>query len=145
MFRRVPRPWACAHHRCTGRWIVADYLQRDQAPFDGGQWAALDATVVRTAQSMLVGRRFISVVGPFGPGVEAMPLDVLRGSPGGHVDLLGSASNGIGTEHRRFLPMPLLYEDFWVHWRDLEASRQLSAPLDLGAAAAAAAATAVAE
>jgi uncharacterized linocin/CFP29 family protein len=124
---------------------VADYLQRDQAPFDGDQWAALDATVVRTAQSMLVGRRFISVVGPFGPGVEAMPLDVLRGSTGGHVDLLGNASNGIGTEHRRFLPMPLLYEDFWVHWRDLEASRQLSAPLDLGVAAAAAAATAVAE
>src|SRR5919206_1728175 len=125
---------------------MPDYLQRDQSPFDPGEWAAIDQTVVRTAQSMLVGRRFISLVGPFGPGVEALPSDTIGGGAGGRIDLLGNQEDeAIAIEARRFLPLPLLYKDFWVHWRDLEASRQLGVPLDVGKAAAAAAATAQAE
>src|SRR5262249_38338300 len=46
------------------------------------------------------------------------------------------------SNNRRFLPLPLLYQDFWLHWRDLESSRQLGVPLDVGKVAAAAAATA---
>jgi uncharacterized linocin/CFP29 family protein len=125
---------------------VPEYLQREQAPLGVDQWAALDQAVVRTAQSMLVGRRFISLVGPFGPGVEALPSDTIGGGGGGHIDLLGNVEDeAIAIQARRFLPLPLLYKDFWVHWRDLEASRQLGVPLDLGKAAAAAAATAQAE
>jgi uncharacterized linocin/CFP29 family protein len=121
-------------------------LQRDQAPLGVGEWAALDQTVVRTAQSVLVGRRFINLVGPFGPGVEALPNDVLGGGGQGLVDLLGNQeSEPVRIERRRFLPLPLLYKDFWVHWRDLESSRQLGVPLDVGKAAAAASATAQAE
>jgi uncharacterized linocin/CFP29 family protein len=126
--------------------LVPDYLQREQAPLGLDQWAALDQTVVRTAQSMLVGRRFINLVGPFGAGVEALPNDTLSGAGFGNIDLLGlDESEPIGIERRRFLPMPLLYKDFWVHWRDLESSRLLGVPLDVGKAAAAAAATAQAE
>jgi uncharacterized linocin/CFP29 family protein len=125
---------------------VAEYLQRDQAPLTLAQWAALDQTVVRTAQSMLVGRRFVSLVGPFGPGVEALPSDTIGGAGNGQIDLLGNQEDeAIQIEGRRFLPLPLLYKDFWVHWRDLEASRQLGVPLGVGNAAAAAAATAQAE
>ena len=125
---------------------MPDYLQREQAPLGIDQWAAIDQIVVRTAQSMLVGRRFLALVGPFGPGVEVLPNDILVGSPGAHVDLLGNAeSNAIGTDRRTFLPIPLIYQDFWVHWRDLESSRQLGVPLDLGKAAAAAAAVGQAE
>jgi uncharacterized linocin/CFP29 family protein len=125
---------------------VADYLQRDQAPFGPAEWAAIDQTVVRTAQSMLVGRRFISLVGPFGPGIESLPNDVLDGAGAGAIDLLGNEEReGLTTAHRQFLPLPLLYKDFWVHWRDLEATRLLGVPLDVGKAAAAAAGTAVAE
>jgi uncharacterized linocin/CFP29 family protein len=125
---------------------VPDYLQREQAPLGLDQWAALDQTVVRIAQSMLVGRRFISLVGPFGPGVEALPNDTLASHGTGQIDLLGNQdSEAIGIERRRFLPLPLLYKDFWIHWRDLESSRQLGVPLDVGKAAAAASATAQAE
>jgi uncharacterized linocin/CFP29 family protein len=125
---------------------VPEYLQRDQAPLGIDQWAAIDQAVVRTAQSMLVGRRFISLVGPFGPGVEALPSDTIGGAGIGQIDLLGNdEGQAIGIEGRRFLPLPLLYKDFWIHWRDLEASRQLGVPLGLGNAAAAAAATAQAE
>jgi uncharacterized linocin/CFP29 family protein len=125
---------------------VPDYLQRDQAPLGPGEWAAVDQTVVRTAQSVLVGRRFISLVGPFGPGIEALPNDLLAGGGQGQIDLLGNnEGEALTIERRRFLPLPLLYKDFWVHWRDLESSRQLGVPLDVGKAAAAAAATAQTE
>ena len=125
---------------------MPEYLQRDQAPFGPGEWAAIDQTVVRTAQSMLVGRRFINLVGPFGPGIESLPNDVLDGAGPGAIDLLGNQEGeALATSERRFLPLPLLYKDFWLHWRDLEATRQLGVPLDVGKAAAAAAGTAQAE
>jgi uncharacterized linocin/CFP29 family protein len=125
---------------------VPDFLQRDLAPLAADEWAGIDQTVVRTAQSVLVGRRFISLVGPFGPGVEALPNDVLSGSGAGMLDLLGNQEGeSLAIDRRTFLPLPLLYKDFWVHWRDLESSRQLGVPLDVGKAAAAAAATAQAE
>jgi uncharacterized linocin/CFP29 family protein len=125
---------------------VPDYLQRDQVPLGPDEWAAIDQTVVRTAQSVLVGRRFINLVGPFGPGIESLPNDVLDGAGRGAIDLLGNTEGeALSTEHRQFLPVPLLYKDFWLHWRDLEATRQLGVPLDVGKVAAAAAGTAQAE
>jgi uncharacterized linocin/CFP29 family protein len=125
---------------------VAEYLQREQAPFEPAEWAAIDQAVVRTAQSVLVGRRFINLVGPFGPGVESLPNDVLSGGGGGRVDLLGNAEDEqLSIESRRFLPLPLLYKDFWIHWRDIESSRLIGVPLDIGKPAAAAAATAQTE
>lgn len=125
---------------------MADYLQRDQAPLTGAQWNLLDSAVVSTARSSLVGRRFISLVGPFGPGVEALPSDTLSGTRAGQVDLLGNEeSEIIGVERRRFLPIPLIYKDFWLHWRDLETSRQFGTPLETDKAAGAASACAQAE
>jgi uncharacterized linocin/CFP29 family protein len=125
---------------------VAEYLQRDQAPFGPAEWAAIDQAVIRTAQSVLVGRRFINLVGPFGPGVESLPNDVLSGGGGGRIDLLGNAEDEqLSIESRRFLPLPLLYKDFWIHWRDIESSRLVGVPLDIGKPAAAAAATAQTE
>ena len=125
---------------------MPEYLQRDQAPFGPAEWAAIDQTVVRTAQSVLVGRRFINLVGPFGPGIEALPNDLLSGGGGGRIDLLGNAEDEqLSIGNRRFLPLPLLYKDFWIHWRDLESSRVLGVPLDTGKAAAASSATAQTE
>jgi uncharacterized linocin/CFP29 family protein len=125
---------------------MTEYLQRDQAPLTSSQWEALDAMVVRTAQAVLVGRRFLSLVGPFGPGVEAVPSDTLTGAATGQIDLLGNAEGEtVGVQRRRYLPLPLIYQDFWLHWRDLESSGRFGVPLDLTKAAAAAAACAQAE
>jgi uncharacterized linocin/CFP29 family protein len=125
---------------------VVDYLQRDQAPLTPDEWLALDGAVVRTAQGSLVGRRFISLAGPFGAGLEVVPHDTL-GDPGrGQVDLLGNNEMAaIGFTERVFLPLLLVYQDFWVHWRDLATSRQFGLPLDTGKAAAAAATAASTE
>lgn len=125
---------------------MADYLQRDQAPLSAEQWARLDEVVISTARSALVARRFIPLLGPFGAGVLALPDDTIAGTDPGEIDLLGTHdSDAVGIERRRFLPVPLLYKDFWLHWRDLEASRHFALPLDTGKAAAAAAAAARAE
>ena len=125
---------------------MADYLQRGQAPLSDSQWRALDAAVISTARSSLVGRRFISLAGPFGPGVEALPSDTLAGASAGQVDLLGNdEGEAIGIERRRFLPLPLIYKDFWLHWRDLESSGQFGIPLETNKAVGAAAACAQAE
>jgi uncharacterized linocin/CFP29 family protein len=125
---------------------VSDLLQRDLAPLRPEEWASIDQTVVRTAQSVLVGRRFIGLVGPFGAGIEALPNDVLTAAGTGQIDLVGdNAGDALTIDRRRFLPLPLLYKDFWLHWRDLESTRQLGVPLDVGKPAAAAAATAQTE
>lgn len=125
---------------------MPDYLQRDQAPLSPAQWNILDQAVISTARAMLIDRRFISLVGPFGPGIEAVPNDILVGGARGQINLLGQAEGQpIQIENRRYLPLPLLYEDFWVHWRDVEANRDVGLPFDTGEAAAAAAAVAQAE
>lgn len=125
---------------------MADYLQRDQAPLTGDQWRALDTAAISTARSKLVGRRFISLVGPFGPGVEALPSDTLSGTTDGQIDLLGNAEHEIiGVERRRYLPLPVIYKDFWIYWRDLESSSQFGTPLETSKAAGAASACAQAE
>jgi uncharacterized linocin/CFP29 family protein len=125
---------------------MPDYLQRDQAPLSSAQWAVLDQAVVATASGMLIGRRIMTVVGPFGAGIEALASDTLVGGPAAQIDLLGNAEAGaVQIEGRRFLPLPLLYQDFWVHWRDLESQRQLGIALPAGEATAAATSVATAE
>jgi uncharacterized linocin/CFP29 family protein len=125
---------------------MPDFLQRDQAPFTSDQWSTLDKVVVGAARSILVGRRVIPIVGPFGAGIQALPVDRLGGMGAGQIDLLGNNEGGaVGWEARRYLPVPLLYKDFWLHWRDLEAANHSGLPLDTSAAAAAAEGVARAE
>lgn len=117
---------------------MVDFLQRDQAPLCS-QWTALDQAAVGTTQALVVARRVISLVGPFGLGVEVLPSDALTGTTTGQLDLLGSAEGEVvGVEHRRYHPLPLIYKDFWIHGRSLEANRQFGLPLDISKAAAAA-------
>lgn len=124
---------------------MADFFLRDQAPLNTEQWSLLETAVVETARSSLIGRRFIPLIGPFGPGLQAIPDDTIAGAGAGHIDLLGQADDAVKIERRRFLPLPLIYKDFWLHWRDLEAAKQFHLPLDTGKAAAAASACAHAE
>jgi uncharacterized linocin/CFP29 family protein len=125
---------------------MPDYLQRDQAPLSASQWNLLTDAAVSTARSILVDRRFVTLVGPFGPAVEAVPAELIGGGTGGEVNLFGQAEGeAVMLEHRRFVPLPLIYKDFWLHWRDIDANRQLGFPLGIGEAAAAASSVALAE
>lgn len=125
---------------------MADYLMRDQAPLSPEQWEQIDRTVVEVARQFLVGRRFIPVYGPLGAGMQAIISNVFGGIGDATVDILGDAETSpVLVETRRAEILPMLYKDFRLNWRDIEASRQLGIPLDTGPAAAAAYAVALAE
>ena len=64
------------------------------------------------------------VVGPFGAALQALPDDTIGGGTAGHVDLLGVSEDAVHIERRRYVPVPLIYKDFSLFWRDLEASRE---------------------
>ncbi len=114
---------------------MADFLDRGHAPLTAEQWKELDERVSRTAESALVGRRFIEVSGPWGPGVQAIPTDMFEGTDRGSVDLLGEAAGErIYAARRSHLSLPLIYKDFQFNWRDIETSQQLGTPLDFGPA-----------
>lgn len=125
---------------------MADYLLRDQAPLTAAQWMQLDQGVTQVAARNLIGRRVIPLFGPFGPGIQVIAKDLYTGVAEGTVDLQGSTDGGIvQATGRQFVPLPMIYKDFMLHWRDLETATQLNLPLDISPAAAAAAFCARAE
>ncbi len=112
---------------------MSDYLMRDDAPFSDEEWEKLDKLVVDVARSLLVGRRFISLAGPVGVGVPTVTVPTIGG--GDVIEVSG----------RKYLPLPLIHQDFRLSWRDIEISRQTGMPLELGPAAAASTSCARAE
>lgn len=125
---------------------MGDYLLRDQAPLSPDQWEQIDSTVKSVAERNLVGRRLVPVFGPLGPGLQAVPADTLVGAENGAIDFVGEAEGSlIHLSSRDYIPLPIIYKDFRLHWRDLESASQLSIPLDVSPAAAAAAFCARAE
>lgn len=97
---------------------MGDYLMRDAAPLSEQEWEQLDQVIVKTARQFLVGRRFLDLAGPYGAGLEVVPV-------------------GTGAA-RRHIPLTVISERFRLHWRDIEASRQMGLGLELGPAAQAA-------
>jgi uncharacterized linocin/CFP29 family protein len=104
---------------------MSDYLMRSDAPLSDEEWKHLDNVVVSTARQFLVGRRFLDLKGPFGAGLETVPV-------------------GTG-EARRHLGLEVFESSFMLHWREIQANRKLKIPLDMGAAAQAAMTCAKAE
>ena len=102
-----------------------DYLLRDAAPLTEDEWEHLDEVAVATARQFLVGRRFLELAGPFGPGLETVPV-------------------GVGGD-RKHIPVTVLKQDFTLFWRDIEANRRLEVPIEAGPAAQAAMACATEE
>lgn len=128
---------------------MADFLNRDQAPLSKEQWAKLDEMVVGAARKILVGRRVLTLSGPYGAGLQTIPLNrVDVGVACVHQE--GSAEEcetggPVTLTQREMLTVPVIHKDFWLLWRDIETSQQFNAPLDLSPAAAAAVACAYAE
>ena len=92
--------------------------------------------VIEVARRSLVGRRFIDLYGPLGAGVQTVPQDQFKGVEPGAVDLVGdSTASRVFSDKRTFLTIPLIYKDFLLHWRDIEAARSHNMPLDVSAAA----------
>lgn len=124
---------------------MTDYLLRNGAPLTDDQWEMVDRVVVETARRILVGRRFIPVVGPFGPGVQTVPFDTFGEVEAAEVDVMGEGGELVSPLTRQHLPLPIIYKDFRLNWRDIESSQRFDVPLDMGPVATAATACAHAE
>jgi len=119
---------------------MADFLYRDEAPLSQSEWDQIDKVVVDTARRQLVGRRFITVQGPFGPGLQEVPVYVFTETAPAIVDIIGQEDpNPIRASRRLHPVIPVIYKDFWLFWRDIETSHRFKVPLSLSAAAEAAA------
>lgn len=122
--------------------MIDPWLQRDTVPLPQAQWDALDRIVLDTARSSLVGRRFIPIYGPLGPGFQTVPLHEFEGTYPGQVDFTGEAECGtVRTARVRHIPLPIIHKDFMLLWRNV-AGHEAGLPLDLAPAASAAAFTA---
>jgi uncharacterized linocin/CFP29 family protein len=116
-----------------------DILDRSSSPLTGEEWHRIDEAVISTARNMLVGRKMIEVLGPLGPGVYALPYAVFGGSKPAAIDMIGDRADSIvAAERRETINLPMIFKDFKIFWRDVEADRHLGIPLDVSVAAVAA-------
>lgn len=104
------------------------YLSRESSSISEELWRRIDSTVVDTARSILTGRKFLTIYGPLGIGTDSIVLDS---------DTVDEeyGDSLITTKGRRFIEIPLLYNDFTLLSRDIERSLQYGYPVDLAKAA----------
>jgi len=113
-----------------------DILDRKAAPLTENEWSRIDEAVVNTASRMLVGRKIIEVLGPLGSGVYSIPYSVFSGKSATGIDMVGEADSFVvEPTSRATINLPMLYKDFKIMWRDVEADRHLGLPLDVSTAA----------
>ncbi len=124
-----------------------NYLHREESPLTPKEWEAIDSTVVSVAKNNLVGRRFVELTPALDPSIQTVAYDTISNtSNDGACGLFGDKECGlVKVKSRKFLPIPQIYKDFKIHWRDIETSRKLNIPLDLGVVAAATREVAIAE
>lgn len=108
-------------------------------------WEKLQRHVHETIEKCLVGRKFLETYGPLGVGSQCVSIDTFGLPSWATVDMLGEADNAIHSLKRDVAHIPVIYKDFWLFWRDLEASKKGEIPLDTSAAIGAAVATAARE
>jgi len=101
-------------------------------------WEKLQCVVRKTVKHHLVGRKFIDVYGPLGTGAESVSLDTYGIPSWANIDMLGESNEAVHPLKRKILRIPLIYKDFWLFWRDIEASKKGEKPLDTSAAVSAA-------
>ena len=101
-------------------------------------WEKLQRTVHETIERHLVGRKFVEVYGPLGKGVQCVPLDTYAIPSWASIDMLGESNEAIHPQKRDIAHIPLIYKDFWLFWRDIEASKKCETPLDVSIAVGAA-------
>lgn len=104
-----------------------DFLARDSVSFSDDFWNKLDKTMVETVRKNLIGRQFLTLFGPLGPGALSIHVD--------EVSLTEEISEGsVKTSGRRFIELPQIFEDFVMLWRDIENSEATGYPIDFSRA-----------
>ncbi len=113
---------------------MSSYLMREAAPLSAEVWARIDEMVVTVVSKNLVGRRFLTLVGPLGWGVEQAPVFGFEEAEGAAV-----------AKEAIYLPLKELAAEFMLKARHLAMESASPWALDLGAVAIAATKLAKAE
>lgn len=92
-----------------------EYLARGDAPFSDSLWTNIDDTVITSVKRVLTGRRFVPIAGPVGAGQQLAKID----APYKEEEF---KDGFVQTSGRKVVEIPQLYADFWLYWRDLQAS-----------------------
>ncbi|HHV97574.1 MAG TPA: bacteriocin family protein [Clostridiaceae bacterium] len=104
-----------------------DFLSRDGSPIPAELWEKIDDAVVSAAKKVLTGRRFLSIYGPLGAGIQTINVD--------NICELEETEDSISViKGRTYKHIPLINQDFSLLWRDLEYSEQMGLPVDLSSA-----------
>lgn len=104
-----------------------DYLARDTATFSEEFWAQVDAVIVDSAKKNIVGRKFLPIFGPLGPGALSAHID-------GEEKTEDFEEGIVRTTGRVYREIPQVYADFNLLWRDIANSEKEGYPIDLSPA-----------
>lgn len=88
---------------------------------------------VQEVRRTVVARKLMALFGPLGAGVEAVPLETIKKDGRAEIDLEGKPDpQPIGAhEKETYIRIPIIYKDFFLHWRDVKWSQDTHAPLDV--------------
>jgi uncharacterized linocin/CFP29 family protein len=101
-------------------------FMRDAAPLGSEVWGQIDDVVTNVARQRLVGRRALSLFGPLGAGVLAVPTARL------------ATNDEIYIESRDLLRFTLIEQGFRLSWEDLAIAEQNRLPIEMAPVAEAA-------
>ncbi|MBI4511483.1 MAG: bacteriocin family protein [Deltaproteobacteria bacterium] len=111
------------------------YQKNVDYPLTEAQTQRLTSEMLREMRRNLTARRFIDVFGPLGAGLETVSYETYGEDAMAEVDLVGGRdARVIAAESEVYRRIPLIYKDFVFHWRDVELSRKMDAPLDVSRA-----------
>ncbi|HEY6556806.1 MAG TPA: family 1 encapsulin nanocompartment shell protein [Polyangiaceae bacterium] len=100
-------------------------------PLTEAQWQFIQEEAIREARRTLVVRRFLGVYGPLGVGIESVALEEYGPDADAEIEIEGKHDpDPIVAVRKKYVRVPIIYKDFVLHWRDVELSRKLGAPLD---------------
>jgi uncharacterized linocin/CFP29 family protein len=123
-----------------------EFLKRQEAPLSQSDWERLDSIVIETVRKHLIGRRFIDLSGPYNSGIQYVSQDIIESGNSGACGLFGEIDCGVvKVKERKYLPLPIIYKDFKIHWRDIETAKKIGVPIDFSVAAVAASQVAISE
>lgn len=99
------------------------YLNRDDAPFEQKVWEALDNAVVGAARSRLSGRKLLTVEGPYGLGLRALPMQ----------ERTVREDRNAGSSISVSVPWPLAFlsAEFRIPVREIASFEELGLPFNL--------------
>lgn len=99
------------------------YLSRDAAPFGDEFWTSIDRVVNEAASKKLIGRKFLPIYGPLGPGAIGIHTDKSNREE-------VFEDGVVCTTGRKFSEISQIYQDFTILWRDIENNKLNGMPFD---------------